>query len=68
MLELHLSSFAPFSPHRRWAWRGPILSAVFARGAEVELFEAFFTIWVVIIIALLTLLAIGVLRIRMLDK
>jgi uncharacterized membrane-anchored protein YhcB (DUF1043 family) len=34
----------------------------------VELFEAFFTIWVVIIIALLTLLAIGVLRIRMLDK
>jgi len=34
----------------------------------VELFEAFFTIWIVIIIALLTLLAIGVLRIRMLDK
>jgi len=34
----------------------------------VELFEAFFTIWVLIIIALLTLLAIGVLRIRMLDK
>jgi hypothetical protein len=68
MLKLYLSSFAPFSPHRRWAWCGPILSAVFARGAEVELFESFFTILIVIIIALLTLLAIGVLRIRMLDK
>ena len=68
MLKLYLSSFAPFSPHRRWAWCGSILSAVIARGAEVELLEAFFTIWIVIIIALLTLLAIGVLRIRMLDK
>jgi hypothetical protein len=47
---------------------GPLLSAVSGRGAEMELFEAFFTLWSVALIVLLTLFAIDVIRIWMLDK
>ena len=47
---------------------GPFLPAVLSKGAEMELLEAFFTFWSVIIIALLTLLGVDVIQIWMLDR
>jgi hypothetical protein len=47
---------------------GPLLSAVSGKGAEMGSLEAFFIVWSVAIIALLTLLGINVIRIWMLDR
>ena len=47
---------------------GSLLSAVSGKGAEMGPFEAFFIVWSVAIIALLTLLGIDVIRIWILDK